>query len=97
MSAQIGAPEIAAVVGWLDGRCGSAGDFERWCEARSIDPEALSAYGDKAVRNCFAAIATGELAPAEAFAAVAILGVQVGADVERRRRDGAELPAPGRS
>lgn len=84
------------------GTLGSARSIEAWCEAREIDPIALVRYSQALTRSTLETIAREETSLARklgtgevetAMLAGMLTAVQVGLDVERRRRDGRELPA----
>jgi hypothetical protein len=84
-----------------DGTISSARSIEDWCEARGIDPIALVRYSQALTRSTLETIGreeaqlrrslgTGEVETA--MLAGILTAVQVGIDVERRRRDVRELP-----
>lgn len=83
------------------GTLSSARSIEDWCEARDIDAIALVRYSQALTRSTLETIAKEEVSLARklgtgevetAMLAGMLTAVQVGIDVERRRRDGRELP-----
>lgn len=96
-------PELEGVTDFLDARrpSSSARSIEDWCEARDVNTRDVLFYARALTRSCLATISeqerrTGEpvgAGPVEsAITAAIVTALQVGVDVERRRRDKRELP-----
>jgi hypothetical protein len=89
--------ELLAVSDFLEARseASSARCIEDWCAARDFDDRALCRFSQAIVRSTLETIAREEAegppVSAEgveaAFIAAVLTAVQVGVDVERRRRD----------
>lgn len=94
---QIGAAELAPIVNWLNALhgegTGAANKVVEWCEARGIDPAAVAQFGEEEAREVLLAISQVKLHVPCGIASAAIAGFQLGLEVERRRRDEAELPS----
>ena len=85
--AAVGVVEILEIAAGLDN---GVEEIEEWCLARGIEPSAVVRMGENQARAILLAMRRLEGAPSEILASAAILGFQIGLEVERRRRD-AEL------
>lgn len=86
----IGAAELEGVSRWLGEQAPS---LEEWAAARAIDLYTLTALALAQARVLDEQVEAGAVPSQEAIATAMILGAQLGVDVERRRRDAAELAA----
>ena len=100
---RIALPELEGITRFLEARAltNSPRTIDDWCEARDIDTRDVLRYGLAMSRSCLATIAAGERQAGEpatttevesAISTAIVTALQVGVDVERRRRDGTELP-----